>query len=58
MYEVCQKIMATTKTNWICKIGTARGLAYALSDKGGIPNTMIQVVKTDRNCVVDINSKF
>ena len=50
--------MATNKTNNICKIGTASGLVYVPHDKRGIPNTMIQVIITDRNCVVDIDSKF
>ena len=50
--------MSSSMTNRICKIGTARGLAYALSDKGGITNTMVQVVNTDRDKVLQINSKF
>ena len=40
--------MATNKTNKICKIGTRNGLVCALSNKGCIIVTMVQVVNTDR----------
>ena len=50
--------MLTGDTNRICKIETARGLAFALSDKGDITNTMLQVVNKDGNCVDKFDSKF
>ena len=53
-----KQFMSSSMTNRICKIGTARGLGYALSDKGGVTNTMVQVVNTDRDRVLQISSKF
>ena len=50
--------IAIHKINLIYKIDTAGGLVFALSHKGGIYNTVIQVINTDRDCVVDINSEF
>ena len=52
------KFIAIDKINLIYKIGIAGGLVFALSHKGGIYNTMMQVINTDRDCVVDVDSKF
>ena len=34
------------------------GIVFALSNKGGITNTMVQVVNSDRGVVVDIDSSL
>ena len=50
--------MATCRRNRITKIGTARGLAFALSSNGGMKNVMVQVVNTDKDRVAKIEKNF
>ena len=50
--------MKTWKRNKITRINTANGLGFALAWNGGMKNVMVQVIKTDRTQMNNIQQVF
>ena len=50
--------MKTRKRNKITRINTPNGLGFALAYNGGMTNVMVQVLKTNRNFVSNIQHIF
>ena len=50
--------MRTWKKNKITRINTPKGLGFALAWNGGMTNVMVQVVKTNRQFVGEIQKSF
>ena len=52
------RFMQTWYRNQITRINTARGLAYALSSKGGQTNTVVQLVDVARDRLKEVFSRL